>query len=176
MAFEFEILDYIQTLHRPLLDKMMVFITSLGNAGIIWILLGAVLICIKKYRPCGIAVLFSLVLGLIIGNGILKSLIARDRPCWIRTDVLLLIASPKDYSFPSGHTLASFEAASALFVFKKSWGIAAAVLGGLIAFSRMYLYVHFPTDILAGILLGILFGTVSALVVRRFYTKSVLTR
>ena len=62
MAFEFEILDYIQTLHRPLLDKMMVFITSLGNAGIIWILLGVVLICIKKYRPCGIAVLFSLVL------------------------------------------------------------------------------------------------------------------
>lgn len=176
MAFEFEILDYIQTLHHPVLDKVMVFVTSLGNGGMIWILLALVLIGIKKYRPCGIAVLLSLILGLVIGNGVLKPMITRDRPCWINTEIAMLIASPKDYSFPSGHTLASFEAAAALFCFKKPWGIAAAVIGALIAFSRMYLYVHFPTDILGGLLLGILFGTVSAICVKRFYMKSVFTR
>jgi len=152
---DFKILYLINNLHSPLLDKIMVFITKLGDAGIIWIALAIVLLFIKKTRKCGILMLISLILGLILGNVLLKNLIQRPRPCWIDNNILLLIPNPVDYSFPSGHTLASFEAAIMIFLHNKKWGVPAIILAILIAFSRMYLFVHFPTDILAGAILGI---------------------
>lgn len=169
MAFEFAILDYLQTLHQPFLDKVMVFISSLGNAGIIWIVLALAFICVKKYRRFGVTMLLALLIGLIIGNGALKNIVARERPCWINETVQLLIAVPKDYSFPSGHTLASFGAATALFWNKKAWGAAAYIGAVLIAFSRMYLYVHFPTDILCGMLLGLCTGTAAWFIVKKYW-------
>ena len=105
--------------------------------------------------------IISMILGLIIGNGILKNLIQRQRPCWIDTNILLLIPNPTDFSFPSGHTLASFEASIMILLHSKKWGIPAIILSILIAFSRMYLFVHFPTDILGGAILG---TTISILV------------
>jgi undecaprenyl-diphosphatase len=151
---EFEILYAINNMHGPILDKIMVLITTLGDAGIIWIILALILLCIKKTRKCGILLLLSLVTGLILGNGILKNLVARSRPCWIDESIPLLIPKPHDYSFPSGHTLASFESAIMIFLHNKKWGSVALVIAILISFSRMYLFVHFPTDILGGIILA----------------------
>ena len=106
MEWEFAILDMLQNIQNPVLTKIMAFITMLGEAGWFWIVLGIVLLCTKKYRKCGVTVLFALILDLILANIILKPLVARPRPCWIREDIELLVRVPKDYSFPSGHTMA----------------------------------------------------------------------
>lgn len=151
---EFEILYAINNLHNPILDKIMIAITSLGNAGIVWIVIAIGLLLFPKTRKCGILMSISLLLGLIIGNVVLKNIIARDRPCWIDENIKLLIPIPQDFSFPSGHTLASFEAAVMIYLHNKKCGILSFALAVLIAFSRMYLFVHFPTDVLAGMILG----------------------
>lgn len=155
-GLEFSILYYLQTIHTAWLDEFMKAVTSLGDSGIFWILTGAVLLCFQKTRKIGFSVLLSLLCGFLIGNLFLKNIIARDRPCWIDKSIILLIDSPKDYSFPSGHTLASFEAAVSILLYNKKWGIAALILAALIAVSRLYLFVHFPTDVLGGMLLGTL--------------------
>lgn len=151
---EFSILYWIQGLHRPLLDSFMAAVTFLGEVGWFWILTGTLLFCVKRTRRCGAAVLLSLAVGFLVGNCLLKNVIGRSRPCWIDPSVVLLIASPDDYSFPSGHTLASFESAVSILLCYRRWGIAALVLACLISFSRLYLFVHFPTDVLAGAVLG----------------------
>lgn len=159
-SIDFSVLDWIQrTFASPLMDSFMVAVTHLGDAGIIWIALGLILCIFRKTRVCGILLLTGLLIGLLIGNVALKNIIARDRPCWIREMTDLLIAVPKDYSFPSGHTLSSFIAATVLLHCDKRWGIPAYILAALIAFSRLYLFVHFPTDVLAGMVLGITIGT-----------------
>lgn len=151
---EFDILYAINEMHNPVLDKIMVGITTLGDAGAIWIILGIILLFMKKTRKCGILMLISIALGALAGNVILKNVIARPRPCWVNPDIALLIPNPHDFSFPSGHTLASFEAAIIIFLHNKKWGSLSLVLASLIAFSRMYLFVHFPTDIVGGIALA----------------------
>ena len=160
IKMDFKILYLINNLHNPILDKIMIGLTYLGDAGLFWIILAVILLFIKKTRKCGILMLISMILGLIIGNGILKNLIARSRPCWIDTGIQLLIKNPTDYSFPSGHTLASFEAATMIFLHNKKLGIISLILASLIAFSRMYLFVHFPTDILGGAILGIIISVI----------------
>lgn len=166
---DFSILDFIQSnLKNGALDWIMPKISALGNAGLIWIVLSVILLSIKKYRKCGITLVIGLLLGLLIGNIILKPLVARPRPCWINTDIALLISSPKDFSFPSGHTLSSFIAAIILLKENKRFGYVAMVLAILIAFSRMYLYVHFPTDILAGIILACIISFMAVKISNRF--------
>lgn len=169
MGFEIQILDWIQTLRTPVGDVLMPLITSLGNAGIIWIILTVVLLAIPGTRKTGIVLAAALVLDVILCNGIIKNLVARTRPYDINTAVQLLIAKPHDYSFPSGHTAASFASVSALYFAgeKRMWK-PALVLAVLIAFSRLYLYVHFPTDILGGILLGTLCGYMGWRLSQRF--------
>ncbi|BBF44754.1 PAP2 family protein [Lachnospiraceae bacterium KM106-2] len=153
---ELEILNFIQNqLKSPFMDSLMTFITTLGNGGIIWITIGVLCLGFKKTRPVGIQLLLAIALGFLIGNLGLKVLIGRQRPYTRNEDILLLIAEPKDYSFPSGHTLSSFAAAISIFFYNKKWGAAALVLASLIAFSRMYLYVHYPSDIAGGLLLAI---------------------
>ena len=166
MGFEFSILDFIQGIRTPALDTIMCFITKLGNAGILWILLAAVLIAIPKTRKSGVIVMVALIFDVILCNGILKNLVGRIRPCDINTAVQLLVPRPTDFSFPSGHTAASFTAVTALYCAgeKKMWKIS-LVLAVLIAFSRLYLYVHYPTDILGGALIGIFSGFVGAKIV-----------
>ena len=143
------------------LNFLMPKISLLGNGGAIWILASMVLICKKKYRKYGLILLGGLALGVLTGNFILKNWIARPRPCWLDTSVQLLIASPTDYSFPSGHTLSSTIGATILTMTDRRFGWAAIPLAALIAFSRLYLYVHFPSDILGGIVLGLLLGSVA---------------
>ena len=144
----------IQKLHTPFLDEVMKGITFLGESGWFWILVAVLLFCQKRTRKIGLAVALSLAVGLLLGNIILKPLIARQRPCWLEPAVELLDRVPGDSSFPSGHSLVSFEGAVCIFLFNRKWGIPALMLAVLIAFSRLYLFVHFPTDVLAGIIMG----------------------
>lgn len=146
-------------MHTPFLDKIMVFITRLGDAGIIWIMLSIVLLLIPKTRKSGAVMVVALVVDVLLCNIVLKNLVARTRPYDVNTGVHLLVAKLHDYSFPSGHTAASFASVTALYLAgeKKLWKFA-LVLACLIAISRLYLYVHYPTDVLGGILFGVISG------------------
>lgn len=162
--FDLPILDWIaETLHCNFLDFLMPLITVLGNAGIFWIVVAVVLLLIPKYRKIGLGMGAALIIGLLVCNITLKPLIARPRPydyqlTHFGKTIQLLIARPHDFSFPSGHTLASFEGATVLLIGNKKLGIPAMILACLIAFSRMYLYVHYPTDVLVSVVLGVAFG------------------
>ena len=156
---DFAVLDFIYNTFRcGFLDAVFPFITALGNSGIIWIAAGAALLGFPKYRRRGLYLLCALLAGLLVGNLFLKLTVARPRPCWINDSVELLISMPRDYSFPSGHALSSFAGASVLAGTRRSWGYFAFALASLIAFSRLYLYVHFPTDVLAGAAIGLVLG------------------
>lgn len=165
---ELTILDFIQEhMRNAFLDVGMPFVSTLGNAGIIWIALTVVLLISKKHRKTGILMALALVFDVILCNGILKNAVARTRPFDVNTGISLLVKKPTDYSFPSGHTAASFAAVTALFFAKEKYWYPALVLAVLIAFSRLYLYVHYPTDILGGILVGILCGVIAYLITRK---------
>ena len=172
MSIELEFLNRIQQLHTPVLDKIMVFITNLGSAGIIWIILTVICLIIPKTRKAGWIMAASLIVDLILCNGILKNLVARTRPCDVNKSIQLLVKRPWDYSFPSGHTAASFASVTALYLAgeKKLWK-RALVLGCVIAFSRMYLYVHYPTDILGGAIVGILSGVLGYEIIKLILKK-----
>ena len=169
---EIEILNLIQYLRTPFLDDAMRFVTRLGNFAIVWIILAWVLILIPKTRRIGFVVMAAVILDSILCNVILKNIFVRPRPCDVNTAINLLIPRPLGYSFPSGHTSASFAAVAALYFSgeRKIWK-AALALAILIAFSRMYLYVHYPTDVLGGIICGIICGCASWWCIRRFSPK-----
>ena len=156
---EFAVLDFIQNnLRCGFLDFIIPKITRLGDAGILWIILTVIFLLTKKYRKTGIVMAIALAVDLICCNIIIKPLVARTRPYDINTAVKLLIPAQIDYSFPSGHTAASFASAAAMYYSGCRFWKAALVIAVIIGFSRLYLYVHFPTDVLAGALLGVLFG------------------
>ena len=154
-VIEFQILYTLQELRTPLVDGLMVFITSLGDHGWFWLLMGVLLFSFPRTRLLGGCMLISIAAGFLLGNVMLKNIVARQRPCWLDPSVELLVPVPKDFSFPSGHSLVSFEGAVCIFLFNRKWGIPALMLAVLTAFSRLYLFVHFPTDVLAGIVMGI---------------------
>lgn len=177
------VLNWIhEHLSCPFLDAVMPAVTALGNAGWFWIMIAVLMLIPKKTRKVGLMMGVALILGLAIGNGVLKNLFARVRPYDLESALVTtpIINKPHDFSFPSGHTLASFEAASVLLFARKDhfgWKVAAPalVLAFLIAFSRLYLYVHFPSDILGGMILGTLFGFCGVVIIRalekKFFTK-----
>ncbi len=159
MDIEFGILDFVREhLSCKALDAVMPVVTYLGSVGIVWLVCAAVLLFIRGYRKSGVMLCVGLLVCFIVGNLLLKNLTARDRPCWINESAELLIPVPTDYSFPSGHAMSSFAAAVILLHTDKRIGIPALILAVLIAFSRLYLYVHFPTDVAAGALLGCAVG------------------
>jgi undecaprenyl-diphosphatase len=159
MSIEFTILDFIQENMRSSFgDVIMQVISALGNASAIWIALALGLTISPKYRTTGIILIIAIIIDGLLCNAILKPLVARIRPFDIKNSIELLISAPKDYSFPSGHTAISFTSAFALLFAKNKLWIPSIILATLIAFSRLYLYVHYPTDVLVGILLGIVIG------------------
>lgn len=157
--FELGILNWIQHIFSSEIgNAFWTFITHLGDAGIIWIIFTICLIIYPKTRKIGIICAISLALSFIFTNLILKNLFERVRP-FNYEDVRLLIQTPKDYSFPSGHTSAAFAFAfvaikERLRINKINLFVPATILAILIAFSRLYLFVHFPTDILGGVLVA----------------------
>ena len=159
MNIELKILDWFQTLHTPVLDKFMTSVTKLGNAGIFWIILTVLFLLIPKMKKTGVVMAAALIIDLLLCNVLLKNFVARTRPYDVNTGIQLLVAKLRDYSFPSGHTAASFASATALYFAgeKKLWK-PALVLACLIAVSRLYLYVHYPTDVLGGVVIGIIAG------------------
>ena len=164
---EIDILNYIQTLRTPIGDVLMPFISSLGNGGFVWIVLDIALIIIPKTRKAGIVVAFAIILDVLLCNGLLKPLVASIRPCNVVKNVNMLIPIPKDFSFPSGHTTASFAVALVMLrMLPKKFGIPAVVLAALVAFSRLYLGVHYPTDVLAGFVIALVGSTLSVWIVR----------
>lgn len=134
----------------------MPFVTSLGNGGIIWIAISLIFISDKYKMETGILMIYSLILTTIAGEGIIKHIIKRARPFVQDFEKKLLIVKPVTYSFPSGHTSSSFAAAGILFSMQSKLSLFAIVLASLIAFSRIYLNVHYPTDVIMGMILGIL--------------------
>jgi undecaprenyl-diphosphatase len=170
---ELQILHMIQGWRTDWLDHIMVLITKLGDEGLVWIALCVILLIFPRTRKCGVAMGLSLILTTILGNEIIKKIVQRPRPFVADTSVILLIPQPGQYSFPSGHTSNSVAAAFSIFLFYKKPGIAALVLAGLIAFSRMYLFVHYPTDILAGIVLGIVDALIIRFLIRKWDERKV---
>ena len=163
VSFDLPILDWIQeNLKNAFLDVVMPIITMFGDGGIFWIACAVILLCIPKTRKTGLGMGFALIMGLIVCNITLKPLVGRIRPYDFQEKlgvvIPLLTERMHDFSFPSGHTIASFEAATVLLINNKKLGIPAMILAVLIAFSRLYLYVHYPTDVIFSVFAGILFA------------------
>ena len=164
VSFDLPILDWIQAhLANDLLDTIMPIITLFGDGGVFWIAVAVLLLCFPKTRKTGLGMGFALLMGLLVCNVTLKPLVQRTRPYDFQLEqfgvvIHLLIDAESSLSFPSGHTIASFEAATVLLKNDKRMGIPAMILAVLIAFSRLYLYVHYPTDVIFSVFAGTLFG------------------
>ena len=161
-----------ESVRNPILDNIMIFITSLGNGGMIWIAATIVLLIPKKTRKAGIMSAVALLGSLIINNNIVKNIVQRPRPFVTFTDLQIIIPTPSEFSFPSGHTSSSFAAAAVFYThLPKKLGLPAVILAGLIGFSRLYVGVHYPTDVIAGVLMGILLSYLAEYLVNLFVKK-----
>lgn len=180
---EIQILHWFETLHNPITNPIFYVITTLGNAGWFWIVLAVLMLTVlpKKYKKAGLTMAIALILSLIFCNGIMKHLRARPRAFWVVGQNFVvgnefenlygIFNSIHDYSFPSGHSSASFAAAVSIFMWRKKEGSAALVLAALIAFSRLYFTVHYPTDVLVGTITGALYGVAAYFIVKALMNK-----
>lgn len=172
VSFDLPILDWIQAnMQCGFLDFIMPIITLFGEGGIFWIAWAALLLFFPKTRRTGLSMGIALMLGVVICNMIMKPAIMRPRPYDFQEEhfgiiINLLIEKQSDFSFPSGHTIASFEAGIALLLNDKRMGIPATILAVLVAFSRLYLYIHYPTDVIASVILGSLFAVIGCVVAK----------
>ncbi len=158
-----------EEVRNPVLDEIMLFITHLGDAGWIWIVTTIVLLILTKTRKTGAGMGLALVFSLLINNVFLKNVVARIRPYEQIEELVSLAGRQVDYSFPSGHTASSFAAATVLYLnLPKKYGIPALILAGLISISRIYVGVHYPTDVLAGAVSGIVCGLLAQWVIDKF--------
>ncbi len=153
---EADILLWIQNnIRNDVLTPIFKFITTLGNAGVIWIVLSVGLLIPKKTRRVGALALVSLLFSALIDNVILKNVVARTRPYDVIKGLTSLVGAQKDYSFPSGHTGSAFAAAVVMFLgLPKKCGIPILVFACLMGLSRLYVGVHYPSDVLGGALIG----------------------
>lgn len=165
ISFDLPVLDWIQAnMQSGFMDKFMPFITRFGDHGTFWMIVAALLFLFPKTRKTGLGMAIAMMLGLLVCNVTLKPLVARIRPYDLQAElgvtIQLLGERMHDFSFPSGHTIASFEAAVVMLKNSKKLGIPAMILAVLIAFSRLYLYVHYPTDVIVSVILGTLFALI----------------
>ena len=165
ISFDLPVLDWIQAnMQSGFMDKFMPFITKFGDHGLFWMIVAALLLIPQKTRKTGLGMAIAMIIGLLVCNVTLKPLVGRIRPYDLQAElgitIQLLGERMHDFSFPSGHTIASFEAAVVLLKNSKKMGIPAMILAILISFSRLYLYVHYPTDVIVSIILGTLFALI----------------
>ena len=165
VRFLFFLQDYVRT---PLLTYIFEFLTALENAGMLSILICLVMLAVKKTRRIGITASISLILSTLAVNVIIKPLAARTRPFDEFKSLSILVSPPADYSFPSGHSAAAFSVAFVIFLcMPKKYGIPAVITASLIAFSRLYIGVHYPSDVV----IGTLIGCAAALLAKYLYKK-----
>lgn len=171
---DLNVLNWIQeNMRSDVLDTILPAITFLGDKGWLFIVIAVILLLIPKSRFWGAKLSTSLILGLVFGNMLLKNVVARIRPYDVVENVTLLVDKLSDYSFPSGHTMASFEFFTVVCFMpvKKVYKVLAGILAFTIAFSRIYLYVHYPTDVLGGMFFGTLFGIMGVRIVDMIYEE-----
>ncbi len=173
LNFDWAVFQWIENyLWNPILDVFMTAVTYLGEGGIFWIAIGVSLLFSKRHRIVGFAVLAALLVHISINDLILKNIICRPRPFDLEAwkgifNYPDLVSRPSSFSFPSGHSSSAFACATALTMTKKkSIYIPAFILAALIAFSRIYVHVHYCTDVIAGTLIGIIYGIIAILIVR----------
>lgn len=146
------------------LDFIMPKVTRLGDFGLIWNIISIALIISKEYRNIGFKAVTALCLCILLGEGIIKHITKRVRPFVINTDLKILIHKPRGYSFPSGHTASSVAVASILAIYFSQIAVIVFVLAFLIGFSRVYLCVHYPSDVIIGAVLGIICANISLII------------
>lgn len=172
-SIDHAVLMFIQeNLRAEWLTPVMRFFTSLGEVGIFWIVLSLVFLCFKKTRKAGFLGLLSLLVCFIITNLGLKNMVARMRPYHRFEDILPLAVHPGDFSFPSGHTASAFAAAGiyAHYLDKRA-AIGLFIVAGLIAISRLYLGMHYPTDVLAGLCTGLISSLIVYIAAEKFMQR-----
>ena len=181
LNFDLAVFEWVQSIQNPILTAIMVTITTLGDEGIIFILLGLVLLFTKKHRKAGFAILTALVVMLICNNLILKELFARTRPYNLDETIYAwwheiykfpeMVHKPSSYSFPSGHTSSAFAAALALVFYNRKIGIPTIVFAALMGFSRIYVEVHYCTDVIGAVIVSFLYAVFAVLIVNALYPK-----
>ncbi len=172
MEWEFTVLNQIQQIRTDFLDKLMPCITFLGQWAILWIVITILCIAFKQKRKLGISLAFNIVINTIACNLIFKSIVQRLRPYVLNESFTLIIPPEKDFfSFPSGHSMFAFGAATIIFIYNKKIGICMYLLAAMIAFSRLYLYMHFPTDVMIGSLMGIILAVFSYKIEKHLLVK-----
>lgn len=177
MSFDFQVLYFIREhLSNPVFDFLMPLLSFITEGGVVWFTVALVFIFVpqlkEKYRPCGIMMIIAMAAAFLCSEVVLKNMVCRVRPCYIDTTIQMITDKPSGYSFPSSHTSSSFAASTVLFLNNKKIGGYALAFALLVAFSRLYLFVHFPTDVLAGMAIGILF----AIITYYIYVKRVKSR
>ncbi len=178
MALDGNILLWIQEhIRREYLDPAVIFITNLGNSGWFWLVLSILLLFFAKYRKTGITSLIAILIGFIITNLWLKNMVDRIRPYEVVEGLKFIGRMPSDASFPSGHSTCSMAASVVLFLkLPKKLGVPALVLGILICLSRLYVGVHYPTDVLVGAAVGVLAAFAAVLLMGKYDKKKQLNR
>ena len=174
LSWDFSVLNFIQEHFRcDALDWLTQLFSTIGHAGIVWIVISVIFIFFKKTRAAGVIGLLSMGLGLLLGEFVIKNIVARPRPFLtddprnLFLNAELIVKKPSGYSFPSVHSCIAFSSAVILLVRDRRFGIPALFLAALIAFSRLYNYVHFPTDVFCGIILGIICAVVTLFVFKK---------
>ncbi len=143
----------------PFLDSIMIFITKLGDGGFIWLFVIAIMLFTKRYRKIGLIALISLTICFFSGNYFIKPLVGRIRPCNVDMDLVMLVPRLIDFSFPSMHTATAFSCAVVFLKGDKAIGIVSILLATLVGVSRIYLHLHYASDVV----FGILYGTIIAI-------------
>lgn len=167
-----DILIWIQeNIRCGFLDFVLPLITRLSNGGIIWIITAVILIIRPKTRTAGLSMAISLALEFILCDLIIKPVVHRPRPCDIDPTISLLIPRPHSWSFPSGHTGISFAGATSLAFSRNKLALPSFILAAVTAFSRIYLFVHFPSDVIAGAVLGVISAFVGAKIFNLFIRR-----
>lgn len=152
------------------LTPVMLTITKLGNLGFIWIVISLLLLCFKKTRWAGAAGILGLIFSLVFNNWLLKNLFERTRPYEVVEGLMLMTKKASDFSFPSGHTGSSFAAATAICCMMKQsrtkWQYLLLGFAAVMGYTRLYIGIHYPSDVICGMLTGILCGYAAYRVLR----------
>ena len=173
-ALDFNIVLWVQQhVRSPFLSAFFIPFTTIGNAGILFILIGVLLLFFKRTRQSGILLLISLTISFILNDIVVKNIVQRPRPFNAFSQIVPLVPPPGKYSFPSGHTAAAFSSMVTFFFTQRKYAICGLVIALLMGISRIYVGVHYPTDVFFGALLGTAVAVTSAIIFLKTQHKEI---